>query len=117
MEEKDRPTSNAGDPNESCGATVEQHIMDVWSGMMIVGLGSHCREVYRALVEMAEAVRLEGGFDPYVAKGGNFVKDVVNAAMERAKAEVQRRREQAGRSSELHQGPMEYDPWDKLPKQ
>jgi hypothetical protein len=80
------------DEGESCGASIEQHIVDVWVGLTTVGLGN-CREVYRALLEVAEAVRQQGKFQTYVPQGGDFVPTIVKAAVQKAQAELKRKQQ------------------------
>lgn len=73
---------------QSCGATIEQHIVDVYVGLQAVGAGLGCREVYRALVELAEAARAENNFDTYLPQGNGIVLRTIKAAVMRAKEKV-----------------------------
>lgn len=51
-------------------ALVESHAIIAARDMFMSGaLTSRCRDVYRGLVEIAEAVRLRNNFEPYVPQG------------------------------------------------
>jgi len=92
MNKDDIKSIESPNEEESCGASLETHIVDVWVGLAAVGLGN-CREVYRALLEMAEAIKTQGKFQTYVPQGGDFVPNTVKAAMVKAQAEFKRRQQ------------------------
>lgn len=79
---------------QSCGASIEQHIIDIFGGMAVVGLGMGCREVYRALLEMGEEIRSQNNFDVYIPKGEGYAGRVIKIAIDKAQQAVKLRRQQ-----------------------
>lgn len=91
MSEPTQPPSPSIVNEHSCGATLEQHIVDIWAGMQVVGVGFGCREVYRALMELAEEVRHANSFETYLPQGGGLVPRTIKTAVQKAEAELKRR--------------------------
>lgn len=61
---------NDRDPNtgeQTCGQPMEGHFSALLTIMAAAGASFDCREIYHALVEVAEVYKRVGGFNPYVA--------------------------------------------------
>lgn len=76
---------------KSCGASLEQHIVDVWTGLTLVGVGGGCETTYQAIVEFAEELRQANGFDHYVPQANGLVVRTLKTAVEKAQAEQKRK--------------------------
>ncbi len=72
---------------ESCGETLEDHIIDAYVGLEAAGVGLACRESYHALMELAEGCRAEMGFAPYTPIGKGFAARIIDKAFKEAEVE------------------------------
>ena len=52
--------------DKSCGATLEEHLASVITGLAMAGVGTACPESVQALFEVAELFRLVGKHEPYI---------------------------------------------------
>lgn len=66
----------------TCGAPLEEHLLDIRIAMGAVGVGGGCEDTYKALVELANAIRDKNNFRPYTPKGTAYVDDVLNRAQQ-----------------------------------
>ena len=68
-----------------CGATLDEHIADIWVGLRVVGVGTSCETAYQALVEFVEAVRVANNHPVYMPnKPNGYVNNVIGKAIARA---------------------------------
>jgi hypothetical protein len=54
---------------QTCGASLESHIMAVQVGLVMAGAGGGCEDVYRALLEVAEGLKRYFGYSDYTPSG------------------------------------------------
>lgn len=95
--------------SQSCGASIEEHIVDVWGGMAVAGVGGGCREVYKALVEIAEELRVRNNFAVHIPIGNGLVERVITVAIQKAEkhaAQVKQRAQLAAQSAKGQGGTL-----------
>lgn len=82
----DTKVDNAAPPAReegTCGQPIEAHMDAILAVLPQVGIGPklRCKDLYRALVEASEFLRLANGFTPYTSS-------IAGPAFEMAKAEA-----------------------------
>ena len=55
-----------GTHGESCGQSLERHVLSLVGTLAESGAGGACPDVYRALIETAEGLRARGSFPVHV---------------------------------------------------